>query len=71
MVNASSEPYSESCWNVKELWTCPGCYTDFPKATKSGIHTCANCRRLVSCKARVVQEYVSTLVSKSEAGEDE
>jgi hypothetical protein len=66
-----SEPYAESCSNMDECWTCPGCYTDFPLTTRRGLNTCANCRRRVNCTRETVPQYVATLVDASDTdGED-
>lgn len=65
-----SEPYAQTCANMDERWTCPGCYEDFPALTRRGLNTCANCRRRVNCAREMVPQYVATLVGDSDTDED-
>ena len=65
-----SEPYAESCSNMDERWTCPGCYQDFPKTISRGIHTCTNCKRRVNCSIEKVPQYKAELVGDSDTDKD-
>ena len=60
------EPFQNEVCNLGEYFTCPGCYTDFPKPEKCGVFKCDGCDRMVDCRIEMIPQYKATLMEEKE-----